>query len=263
MGRLAARRFVTAIVGVTCLVPAALAGAVAAHADSMSAADYLSRLNSERSSHGLAPLRVSADLTAVAQRWSAAMADRQILAHNPQLTAQVSNWQAVGENVGEGPTIDDLDAAFWASAEHRANILDAAYEEVGVATVERDGIIWITVDFRQPLAGSVAGSTSAPPTSTTPTSTALPTSGPQLLQPGATGKAVARAQRILAVHDDGVFGPRTYRAVRHFQRRHHLLVDGVVGPQTRAALRRAARAARRPAPLTRMVLHGLSADGSI
>lgn len=41
--------------------------------------------------------------------------------------------------------------------------------------------------------------------------------------------------RKLAV--DGSFGRDTERAVRAFQRRHHLKVDGKVGPQTRRALR--------------------------
>lgn len=35
---------------------------------------------------------------------------------------------------------------------------------------------------------------------------------------------------------DGVYGPRTYRAVRWFQSRNGLRVDGVVGPQTWRAL---------------------------
>jgi peptidoglycan hydrolase-like protein with peptidoglycan-binding domain/DNA-binding CsgD family transcriptional regulator len=36
---------------------------------------------------------------------------------------------------------------------------------------------------------------------------------------------------------DGLFGPRTERAVRSFQRSHGLIVDGIVGPQTRTHMR--------------------------
>jgi len=50
------------------------------------------------------------------------------------------------------------------------------------------------------------------------------------------GGRVARLQRALGLGDDGVFGPRTKRAVKRFQRRHGLSVDGVVGPATWRAL---------------------------
>jgi peptidoglycan hydrolase-like protein with peptidoglycan-binding domain len=38
------------------------------------------------------------------------------------------------------------------------------------------------------------------------------------------------------VHADGVYGPRTQRALVTFQRRHHLRPDGVVGSRTWRAL---------------------------
>ena len=50
---------------------------------------------------------------------------------------------------------------------------------------------------------------------------------------------------------DGRFGPRTARAVRRFQSRHHLKVDGIVGPRTRAALRRTSASVTRRAHRTR------------
>ncbi len=64
--------------------------------------------------------------------------------------------------------------------------------------------------------------------------------GQPLLRRGDTGSAVVRAQHLLHVPADGIFGPGTARAVRGFQLRHHLLVDGQVGPQTWRALLRAA-----------------------
>lgn len=48
--------------------------------------------------------------------------------------------------------------------------------------------------------------------------------------------SVRAVQRALGVPADGVFGPRTARAVRRFQARRGLPVDGVVGPRTWAAL---------------------------
>jgi Putative peptidoglycan binding domain len=49
------------------------------------------------------------------------------------------------------------------------------------------------------------------------------------------GPSVARLQRRLGLADDGVFGPRTARAVKRFQARHGLARDGIVGPDTWAA----------------------------
>ena len=58
----------------------------------------------------------------------------------------------------------------------------------------------------------------------------------ELLKIGSRGPAVARVQRALGIPADGVFGPKTKRAVRAFQKRHGLLADGVVGPRTRSAI---------------------------
>jgi Meckel syndrome type 1 protein len=53
-----------------------------------------------------------------------------------------------------------------------------------------------------------------------------------LLRLGSTGPDVVRVQSALGQVPDGVFGPRTDRAVRVFQGRNSLLVDGIVGTHT-------------------------------
>jgi peptidoglycan DL-endopeptidase CwlO len=57
-----------------------------------------------------------------------------------------------------------------------------------------------------------------------------------ILRAGSTGHMVVKLQTLLGVPADGIFGPGTRRAVKRFQRAHHLLADGQVGPHTWRAL---------------------------
>lgn len=119
-------------------------------ADPGAEASFVDLLNSERSAAGLPTLAVAADLTDVARRHSARMADQNDLHHNPNLASDVSGWQSVGENVGRGPRVQPIHDAFMDSSGHRANILDADWTEVGVGVEIRDGVVWVTEVFREP-----------------------------------------------------------------------------------------------------------------
>ena len=55
---------------------------------------------------------------------------------------------------------------------------------------------------------------------------------------GDHGPLVGTLQHLLKLPVDGIFGRHTRRAVKQFQRGHHLLADGQVGPQTWKALLR-------------------------
>ena len=62
------------------------------------------------------------------------------------------------------------------------------------------------------------------------------------LKKGSRGDRVTRLQQHLHLRPaDGVFGPGTVRAVKRFQRRHHITADGVVGAGTWRMIRRARR----------------------
>jgi hypothetical protein len=61
-------------------------------------------------------------------------------------------------------------------------------------------------------------------------------SGPTLLRVGSSGSTISAVQRALGIPADGIYGPRTRRAVMAYQRVHGLIVDGIVGPQTLSAL---------------------------
>src|SRR6056297_2795113 len=89
--------------------------------------------NQARAERGLdAALQVAPDLTAVARSHAARMAGDDHLHHNPALTADVSGWDIVGENVGRGPSVDALHRALMDSPSHRDNILDERYTQIGV-----------------------------------------------------------------------------------------------------------------------------------
>jgi uncharacterized protein YkwD len=176
--RALARTVVGALLTSTIGGLAALAVPTSAFAESTATMEsqFVAKINSARESNGLRPYSVASDLTSVARQHSADMAAKQSLYHNPDLTTQVQNWQAVGENVGEGPTVDDIHQAFMNSPEHRDNILDHDFTQVGVGvSVDGHGTIWVTEDFRQPMHSSTATRTSAPahPASAAPAPSAV------------------------------------------------------------------------------------------
>lgn len=53
---------------------------------------------------------------------------------------------------------------------------------------------------------------------------------------GMQGEYVRIIQNKVGAAVDGIFGPRTEKAVKHFQDTHGLLPDGIVGPKTWAAI---------------------------
>jgi len=184
------RRVLAPLVAAVALATTALtvAAPTAAYAESTSSMEsqFIAKLNAARQANGQSPYAVLYDLTAVARSQSAAMASHQSLYHNPSLTTAVHSWQAVGENVGEGPTVGDIHVAFMNSPEHRANILDHDFTQVGVGvSIDKNGIVWVTEDFREPLSAAApvthtashsSGTHSAPvSTSASTSSSASPT----------------------------------------------------------------------------------------
>ena len=166
---------------VTTTVAAVAPAAAFADSSASMESQFVAKMNAARQSAGLRPYSVSSDLTSIARQHSAQMASKQQLYHNPNLTSQVRNWQAVGENVGEGPTVSDIHTAFMHSPEHKANILDHDFTQVGVGVVvDKNGIIWVTEDFRQPMRAASSSTPthhSAPKTTTTTHHTSAPTTG--------------------------------------------------------------------------------------
>jgi hypothetical protein len=153
-------------------------------------AGLIAATNAARSSAGVPAVAESADLDAAAAAHAQSMARSGILAHTPSLGSGVCCWSKIGENVGEGPSVGALHAAFMASTEHRNNILDRAYNQMGVGyATDAHGTLWVSELFRQstgtaPAAPVVTAPVVHPTTHPTvhvtprPTHAAVPTPAP-------------------------------------------------------------------------------------
>jgi Cysteine-rich secretory protein family len=173
------------------------------------AASFVSQINRARGAAGRPQLAASSALTAVAAGWAAQMARANVLAHNPRLATSVSDWQFFGENVGVGYSVASLEGAFWASPEHRANMLDRDYSRLAVAVVDVGGKLWVVEDYELPMRAKPASPASRPQhQATRPTATRTVTRGktkthvgtPAAARPDAlTQECAAQAMRLYAV----------------------------------------------------------------
>jgi len=219
--RAAPRRLLTTALFVVLAVllplgPASQRSADAALASAES--QLVSLTNSARARAGLPALRTSSTLTAVARKWSDRMAASGTLGHNPSLGSQVSGWRRIAENVGMAGSVARVQELFMGSSGHRANILNPAYDRVGVGvTRTSSGTYWVTVDFIQSTSASTAPAPPravvAPVRKPAPTvrhsaaKAATPTRSRLIATPALATVRVAPAVRaVLAVRMDGDWG---------------------------------------------------------
>jgi putative cell wall-binding protein len=110
--------------------------------------DFIELINQDRADAGLGPVTEYWDLTDDARAWSDEMLSDGLISHNPDLASITTNWLSLAENVGGGSTVTQLHSAFMASSTHKANILNPAFDHVGVGvTHPSGGSLWVTVDF--------------------------------------------------------------------------------------------------------------------
>jgi uncharacterized protein YkwD len=170
--RLAVALLLAALASVAALAPAASPATGSRQTTSLSVdLGVLDQLNQIRRAHGLAKLRLSSGLTAAATAHSRDMlangyfahdsADgqpfwRRILVYYP---ARRFGYWSVGENLfwtsGSGTAAAGV-RAWMASPEHRSNILDPAWRQIGIAAVsstdapgtfDHRAVTVITTDF--------------------------------------------------------------------------------------------------------------------
>lgn len=119
-------------------------------------ARMLELVNDDRVELGLAPLRMRDDLNDIAGDHTISMARDEVLRHNQSLASPETKDRIgaarVGENVGRAATLRDLHRGFMASPDHRANIVDGRFTEIGIGVAyDDDGRVYATTDFVEPL----------------------------------------------------------------------------------------------------------------
>jgi uncharacterized protein YkwD len=120
-----------------------------AHAGTGLRGEMFQLTNDDRADKDRRALELDLELSRYAKRHSQAMADAGEIFHTRDLAAKLKgkDWSAAGENVGMGPSLADLEAAFMGSTPHRRNILNTDFEHVAIGVVESDGNFWVTVIF--------------------------------------------------------------------------------------------------------------------
>lgn len=110
---------------------------------------FTAKMNSARADHGLGNYTLDKQLSRVARQHTQAMVSAGEVFHSDRtkLGKKVTRWYTLSENVGRGATVSGMHKAFMASEGHRANILYSSFKHVGVGTVKKDGIIYVSVVF--------------------------------------------------------------------------------------------------------------------
>ena len=107
-------------------------------------------VNQSRGAAGRGSLPTNVDLYLKAQGWSQQLANDQYLHHSNLSDGNGYNWARLGENVGYGYSLEQVENAFMNSPGHKANILDGGFNRLGVGvTRDSGGRYWVVQEFMQ------------------------------------------------------------------------------------------------------------------
>lgn len=165
---------------------------VEGYATAVSPASLLADTNAQRASQGEGNLTISSQLNAAAQAKANDMVQRNYWSHVTPTgeqpwqfdTAQGYQYQSAGENLAYGFTSSSAIMTAWMnSPEHRANILDGKYQNVGFGIANSPNYqgsgpqTVVVAEYGQPLAPVVTTASAQIP-QPAPASTNLPASQP-------------------------------------------------------------------------------------
>jgi uncharacterized protein YkwD len=118
-----------------------------------------SLVNQDRAANGVAPLAYSASLARVAQYRAQDMLNRNYFSHYDPSTGQLAfvqllhlwgiPYSTAGENIAwsTDPSMGAINTMFMNSPDHRANILKAAYQRIGVGVASNGAKIMVVEVF--------------------------------------------------------------------------------------------------------------------
>ncbi len=121
----------------------------------------LDLINRDRSKAGLSPLDWDAKLAEAARDHAEIMSQEGRLSHQfegepdllERLTRRDVRLDAASENVVYDVSVEGAHEAFAKSPPHRANMLNASYDAVGIAVVNLHGIVYVVEDFAHRITG--------------------------------------------------------------------------------------------------------------
>lgn len=106
------------------------------------------KINRARAKRSIGRVQLDRHLSKVSRVHTRAMAKRKRVFHTSDrtLASRVTNWRILGENVGSTRGgVRHVFRAMMRSTLHRANILNSAYNYVGVGTKRAKGRLWVTI----------------------------------------------------------------------------------------------------------------------
>lgn len=108
----------------------------------------LTDLNEVRAAVALPGLTRTPELDAKAKAQADRMASRGTIFHSSNLASGVTEgWSSIGENVALAGSVDDAQRALEASPGHYANMVNPAFNQVGIGVTVRNGVTYVVQIF--------------------------------------------------------------------------------------------------------------------
>jgi hypothetical protein len=128
--------------------------------DTAAEQELVRQVNEERSKQGAPPVQPDAQLQSAARAHTRLLVEHRALSHQfagePELAQRLAQSGVTSDRAAENVAFDQ-DAAsahrsLMHSPGHRANILNPAYNAIGVGAIESNGSLYVTEDFARTMA---------------------------------------------------------------------------------------------------------------